>query len=343
MEEDLNRAYRKAVLITGGDVKVSKDFRPPFRLSRSTAGPGAGSRSLVIAFQGMRVKKTISTETGEFELVFRGEGYALLRKGEEFLDEVQIRPVVFHAPEQAFFNLDQRCIYSCKFCASPRLEKEVTKSLTPDKVVEMILAADRDEMRSVAVTSAVVDSPAATVERMAYVISRVREALPDIPIGVEPYVDSLEQIDRLKEAGADEIKLNLESNDPAIFEKVCGELDIDWIMEALAHAVKVFGRGKVCSNIIYGMGESDDNVLDGVESLASMGVVATLRGIRINDTNREMLEEALGPLEPVTAERMVRLAKAHKAILERHGLSTLTFSTMCHECTCCDIVPFRDI
>ena len=70
-------------------------------------------------------------------------------------------------------------------------------------------------------------------------------------------MSELSQIDRLKEAGADEIKLNLETFDPEIFKKVCGELDLDWIMEALEHAVEVFGRGKVTSNIIIGMGESD--------------------------------------------------------------------------------------
>jgi hypothetical protein len=29
--------------------------------------------------------------------------------------------------------------------------------------------------------------------------------------------------------------------------------------------------------------------------------------------------------------------------LTENGLSTLTFDTMCHACTCCDIVPFKDV
>jgi biotin synthase-related radical SAM superfamily protein len=190
----------------------------------------------------------------------------------------------------------------------------------------------------------VVKSPGITVDKMIYIVTEVRKALgQDIPIGVEPYVDSIEQIDRLKQAGANEFKMNLETFDQAIFRKVCGELDLEWIMKALAHAVKVFGKGKVCSNIIIGMGESDENALAGVKALSAIGVVATLRPLRVNDVNRSSLEEVLGKLEPIGEGRLIRLAKEQKRILEKHQLSTLTFQTMCHSCGCCDIVPFRDI
>jgi biotin synthase-related radical SAM superfamily protein len=181
------------------------------------------------------------------------------------------------------------------------------------------------------------------VDKLAYVISKVREKLPDIPIGVEPYIDRLEQIEQLKRAGADEIKLNIETFDRGIFEKVCGEQDLDRIMGAIAYSVEVFGRGKVTSNIIVGMGESDQNVLDGVEALARMGCVATLRPLRLNELNRGPMTEALGELEPISPQRMLELAAGHRRILERHGLTSLTLHTMCHECGCCDIVPFRDI
>ena len=63
MEEDLILA--KAELISGGAVRLPKGYRPPVRFSRSTAGPGAGKRSLVFSFSGMRVKKAISDD-GEF-------------------------------------------------------------------------------------------------------------------------------------------------------------------------------------------------------------------------------------------------------------------------------------
>lgn len=346
MEEGLKQiAAKKAKLLTGGAVRLSSKVRLPFAPSRSTAGPGAGTVAIVIKFQGHRVKKAITQDQGDFELVETPKGYALTHEGQIFLETVEVQPTLFHAPEQAFFNIETDCIYDCKFCTSRHLEKKITKNLTPEKIVQMILdSSNRPDFKAVALTSAVVKTPELTVDKMIFIVTEVRKALGnDMPIGVEPYVDSLDQIDRLKKAGADEFKLNLETNDPHIFQKVCGELDTDWIMKALAHAVRVFGRGKVCSNIIIGMGESDVNALDGVRKLASIGVAATLRPLRVNDLNRHSLEEALGKLEPISEERLVRLAHEQKRILEEHGLTTLTFQTMCHSCGCCDIVPFRDI
>lgn len=337
-------ARRKAILLAGGPIKVPEDFRPPFPVSRSTAGPGAGSASIVLTFGGARLKKAITTGEAEFSLEGSGPLYTILRGGEVIAENVEIRPTLAHAPEQAFFNLDTRCIYHCRFCTSPSLDKRITKDLDPDKVVAMVLKlAERPDLKAVAITSAVVSDPQSTVDKLVYVIRKVRERLPDIPIGVEPYIDRLEQVDQLKAAGADEIKLNIETFDRGIFEKVCGEQDQDRIMEAIAHAARVFGRGKVTSNIIVGMGETDENVLEGVEALARLGCVATLRPLRLNELNRGPMTEALGELEPIAPERMLDLARRQREVLERHGLTSYTLHTMCHECGCCDIVPFRDI
>lgn len=339
-------AMKKAILISGGPIRIAEDFRLPFLPSRSTAGPGAGSVAIVLTFDGARVKKEISRERGEFELVQKGEGYSLLWKGEPFIEEVAIKPTLFHSPEQAFFNVGSACIYDCKFCVSRKLDSRITKNLDPDRIVSMILeASEREDFRAVALTSAVVDSPSETVLRMAYIIAKVREALdPRIPIGVEPYIGEFEDIDRLKAAGADEIKINIETFDREIFTKVCGKLDFDRILRSIKYAVQVFGVGKVCSNIIVGLGETDDNVVEGVEFLARIGCVATLRPLKINEMNRKPLEQALGhPLEPVPPERIVRLAEEHRMMLELYHLSTLSFKTMCHACTCCDVVPSRDL
>jgi biotin synthase-related radical SAM superfamily protein len=344
MEAGLSLAMKKAILITGGQLKIPKDMVLPFTPSRSTAGPGAGSTSIVIAFEGARCKKGISRESGEFELVPKEGGYRMLRNGEPFLEDVEIRPTIAHAPEQAFFNLAQDCIYDCKFCASRKLDRRITKNLSPEKVVEMAIDASKKQgFKSLAFTSAVVESPERTVAMMLFVVRGVRKALPEVPIGVEPYVAKLSDVDELKKAGADEIKLNIETFDPERFAKVCGKLHYQFVLDALDHAVEVFGKGKVTTNLLVGLGESDDELLEGVRYFAERGIVATLRPLRINTFNREPLTETLGPLEPVTAERIVGLAVRAKAIMEQNGITSKTYHTMCHECGCCDIVPFRDL
>ena len=344
MEAGLSVAMKKAILITGGQLKIPQDLVLPFAPSRSTAGPGAGSTSIVIVFEGARCKKAISRESGEFELVPKTDGYRILRNGKPFLENVEIKPTLAHAPEQAFFNLAQNCIYDCKFCTSPKLDKRITKNLSPERVVQMAIDASKKEgFKAVAFTSAVVDSPEKTVERMLFVVKEVRKALPGVPIGVEPYISRLSDVDDLKAAGADEIKLNIETFDPERFAKVCGKLHYDLILEALDHAVEVFGKGKVTTNLLVGLGESDQNLLDGVRYFAERGIAATLRPLRINPINREALTDSLGPLEPVTPERIVDLATKAKAIMVENGITTKSYHTMCHECGCCDIVPFRDL
>ncbi|HIH01543.1 TPA: radical SAM protein [Thermoplasmata archaeon] len=335
---------RKAQLLAGGAVKLPRDFRLPFAPSRSTAGPGAGRQEVVFSFGGARAKKEISRESGEFELVEDKDGLSLLRRGEPFVRRVELVQTLLHAPFQAFINVDSRCEYRCAFCGSHRLDPHATKNLGDDKIVEMAVGASGTPgFTGVAITSGVVGSPAETVDRLVGLVTRIRAELPGTPVGVEPYVTRPDQIDRLREAGVTEIKINIESFDRDVFEKICTGRDYDVILHGINHACEVFGRNKVCSNIIFGMGESDETVIHGLKVLGNMGAVGTLRALRVNDLNRADLEIALGRLEPVTADRMLRLAEQQKRILQDYGLTTLSFKTMCHACLACDIVPFWDV
>lgn len=337
-------ARKKAELLAGGPIRIPEEFRFPFLPSRSTAGPGAGSVGVVFSFGNTRVKKAVSRDSGDFELQQVGEELAIKKGGRIFIKKVELVPTLLHAPYQAFVNIDHACMFDCKFCASPRLHRDATKDLTDDKILAMVMeASKKDGFQSVAFTSAVSISPGMTVRRMADLVKRVREIMPKTPIGVEPYVTRPDEVDLLRNAGADEIKLNIESFDPDIFEKVCPDRDYGAILHSINHAGEVFGKNSVCSNIIFGLGESDESVLEGTKVLANMGAVATLRALRRNEYNIEELERALGPLEPVTPDRMLRLAREQKKILKAYGLTPLRFKTMCHTCLSCDIVPFWDV
>jgi biotin synthase-related radical SAM superfamily protein len=337
-------ARRKAELLAGGMVKIPKDFRIPFLPSRSTAGPGAGAVGIVFAFGNTRAKKPISRESGEFELVDTNGQLSIIRAGKEFIAEVELVPTLLHAPFQAFVNIDHACIMGCKFCASPRLGHDITKDLTDEKIIAMVRdASKRPGFESVAFTSAVPESPGMTVTRMAGLVKRIREMLPDVPIGVEPYATRPDEVELLRDSGADEIKLNIESFDRDIFEKICPNRDLDAILHAINHSCEVFGPNRVCSNIIFGLGETDETVMEGTKVLANMGAVTTLRALRMNEYNIPELEKCLGLLVPVTAERMLSLAKEQKKILMSYGLSPLMFKTMCHSCLSCDLVPFWDV
>ncbi len=354
MAQDLQLgvARKKAELISEGVILIPPGLRVPYPMSRSTAGPGAGTRGLVFELDGTtRVKLSVLKQNRtKFELRQKDHGensYQIYKDNELFIENVRIIPTLLHAPSQAFINIASDCIYDCKFCASPQLDRTHQKpQFTNRKWAELIIkAAENNSFESVAITSAVPCSPERTVGDMLEIIELIKSELGgSVPIGVEPYVTDLAELDKLHEAGATELKLNIQSFDRDIFAKICPGLDYDNIMKCLEYGVKVFGRNKVCSNLIIGLGESDESVLECIEFIAGLGAVVNLRAVRVNDFNKQELAKALGhALPPVTPERLLELAKAQHEIFDKFDLKTTEFDTMCHKCGCCDIVPQQDI
>lgn len=366
-------ASKKAELIHHGKIYIPKDLTLPYYPSRSTAGPGAGSRAMIFSFSGTRVKLAIVRDTpaifsltrkqmkdvdetaqnqqdisAETQTVERrcvsGNPYMILKNSEPFIDEVSIEPTIMHAPRQAFINITSECIYNCSFCVTPTLNKG-QKECTVDRWIELILAhAKNSNLDAVAITSGVAESPHKTVLDMVQIIKAVRSKLPEMPIGVEPYINSNEDVDLLYDAGATELKINLETPKREIFDKICPGMDYEGVSKVLRYAVSIFGRNQVCSNLIVGLNESDDDIVRVVEELAKDGIVATLRALRLNEHNKPKISAALGLTpKPVEPERILQLAKSQKQILDKYWLSTTKFKTMCHRCKSCDIVPHQDI
>ena len=186
MEEDL--IFKKATLALGGGIKLPEGFEIPVRVSHSTSGPGAGGDSVAFSFHGMRVKKSVSYDRGEFELHERDDGSLYLtHQGEPFIDEIRFDPVVYHCPEQAFFTLDPRCSFGCAFCASPRLPAADYKGLTDEDIAKKCLDAyNKMNVVAVSLTSGVMDNDVdRTADRFISCIKAVKKVLPDIRIGIE--------------------------------------------------------------------------------------------------------------------------------------------------------------
>ncbi len=344
MTDQKDWARKKAELISNGKIYIPNDIKLPYPLERSTAGPGAGSLSITLSFNNKNIKLEVSRNQNEpYSLQKEDDTYSIVKREGGILEGVKIIPTAFHAPGQAFINLENRCIYNCAFCNLS--EHRFLQDYDEDKFVDLIIkASKRSDFSAVSLTSGVYPNNTRVIKMMCEIIQKVKEKLPDIPIGVEPCISKREEIVFLKKAGADEIKINLQIPNKDLFEKICPDFDYDDIMNMLDASVEIFGRGKVTSNIIFGLGESDETVLKAIEILASKGVVPTLRKIRINKDNKKKLEEAVSYKIPDTSsERIIQLANEQKKILKKHNLTTKTFKTMCHPCGCCDIVSFWDV
>jgi biotin synthase-related radical SAM superfamily protein len=329
---DMN-AEIKAMLVSIGSADIDEALlRETVKTTIPSAGPGAGLESFFIKSGGHRVRLSIN-KNSPLTVVRCCSDVVVIKDGKPIVTG-RLEPALSHCPEQAYLTISGRCIYDCKFCPVPKLNGDVK---VPDEILQLVEEAKRTgQLRAISLTSGVEKSPEDEV-RKAVSIVRALRALYDLPIGVSVYPTDTSS-EELKEAGATEIKYNVETMDPEIFARNCPGLSLEYVLKSLEKAVKIFGKNRVSSNFILGLGESDECVLAGVNRLAEMGVIPILRPISPHPLRKGDIK-----VERPSAERLLKLAKATKKVLEDHGLRADLAETMCLPCTGCDITPQRDI
>lgn len=323
----------KAMLVSIGSADVDEELlKNAGKTTRPSSGPGAGMESFFFKSGSHRVRLAIN-KNSPLKAIRWSDDVMLIKNGTPIVSG-RFEPALSHCPEQAYLTVSGRCVYDCKFCPVPRLGGEV-KNL--EEILQLVQEAWKTgELRAISLTSGVEKSAEYEVGKMALVVKALR-ARYDLPIGVSVYpTDSSSE--ELKQAGATEIKYNVESLDPEIFARYCPGLSLDYVIKSLNNAVNVFGKNRVSSNIILGLGESDECVSEGVKKLAEMGVIPILRPI-----SPHPMREGEIKVERPSADRLLRLARATQTALENYGLRADIAETMCLPCTGCDIVPHRDI
>lgn len=335
---------KKAELIADNVLFIPKDLHLPYVFGRSTAGPSSGSLTVAFTFSGKRVKMNVSRKKEQqFHLVKNGTTLSILKEGKPFLDSIEFLPIRFHAPEQIFLNIDDRCIYNCAFCSIPRQNILSTHNIKDFKYI-IKKAFEHHNFIGIALTSGVYPNNKQLLRKMCSLIHMIKLDFPQIPIGVEICISSKDDLLLLKNAGVNEIKINLQIPDKSLFQLLCPDFDYDHLYTMLAEAVTIFGAGKVTSNLLYGFGEEDSTIKETMEHLLKIGVIPNLRKVRIDRDNKVKIEKALSSQIPHTsASRIINLAQTQKHLLLKYHLTTQSFCTMCFQCGCCDLIPFVDL
>jgi biotin synthase-related radical SAM superfamily protein len=322
----------KAELLALGKVDVDPSLLP--RPSRSTAGPGTGLRSIFFKSGGHRVRLEI-TEDSPLKMVEQDGTVVILKDNRELVRGV-IDPIVAHCPEQTYITISERCSYDCKFCSVPKFQGKIK---TLDEVLAIVEQAKKSgTLKVISFTSGIATTPENEIDRVVEYVQAVKKYNVPVGVAVSPTKDSSQ---RLKDAGVTEVKYNVETMDREIFERVCTGRkghSLDFILTSLGDAVKVFGKNRVSSNIIIGLGETDECVKKGVEFLARMGVIAVLRPITISPYRKGDISATRPP-----AERLLKLTKMTRDILKKYNLDVEESQTMCLPCTGCDLTPVRDV
>ena len=318
----------KALLISVGTVQLNE---PRTGGQISTAGPGAGGQS--VFFQSGERLVRLSVAAKSLLRLERSQNGVAIFKGEGEIARGQLVEPLLHCPQQAYITVSERCIYDCRFCAVPKLKGGVKSLETIRQMVEK--ARMTGNLRAISLTSGVEISPEHEAQRVSQIVRDLSSFGVPIGVSVSPF-PGVNQM--LKSAGADEVKYNLETMDRDLFQQVCPGISFQEIMDALQEAVDIFGKNRVFSNVIVGLGESDRTLREGIDELAELGVLPVLRAafphpLRVGDV------EIIRP----SAERLLELARYLKKALVKNDLSGNLALTGCYRCTGCDLAPGRDL
>lgn len=315
----------KAALLEQGSVRLAGDDADAY-ISRSAAGPSAGSAGSVFFAVGNRRVRLGVDPASPVTLVHDGGGAASLFVADERL-RGRLEPAALHCPRQAYITVTGACIFGCRYCPVPSLAGR----RKPVEEIVRLVESVQDRIDAVSITSGV----ASTVEEEEEYVLGVVRALRrfDLPIGVSIY-PTPDTPRRLHDLGVAEVKFNLETATPALFAQLCPGLDRDAVWEALRQSVALFGRGRVFSNVIVGLGETDEELERCIDDLVRLGVIPVIRPLSP--------AADLANLPRPSAERLLRIFDAHKQALQRAGLHPEEALTMCSACTACDLVPGRD-
>jgi biotin synthase-related radical SAM superfamily protein len=324
----------KAYLLSIGSVRIEDSSILQSSLkTRATAGPGAGGSSVFFRSGDRRVRLSVN-DLSPLSISLDSENAAVLKRGEEVIAKGALERPLCHCPQQAYITVSEKCIYDCKFCPVPKIQGEIKDN---QKVCRMVADAyATGSLSAISLTSGVSISPEVEVERMVSVIKDLTRDY-DLPIGVSVY-PTKHSSEKLYAAGASEVKYNVETMDTEIFSRVCPELSLQEVLDALGNAVDVFGKNNVCSNFILGLGESDAIVKEGVTLLTELDVIPVLRPISPHPLRRDVID-----VRRPDAQRLIRLGSMVRDMLDYNSLRADKARTMCLPCTGCDLTPHRDI
>ena len=167
----------------------------------------------------------------------------------------------------------------CRFCAiEASLEAGATTRVkTPAQLAEVAEAAVRlDGVRQVVLTTGTTATPDRGARYLARCVRAIVDAVPGLPVQVqcEP-PDDLAVLAELEAAGATAVGIHVESLDDEVRRRwMPGKAAVPMAAYEAAwdEAVRVFGRNRVSTYVLVGLGEDPDELVAGCARLIERGV-----------------------------------------------------------------------
>lgn len=333
-----NTALIKSFLLSEATIQLDANIDRK-ELYSSTGNIGKNHWIFIRLSETSRVRMSLN-ETANLTLVKSDTNDYYIQNSqthEIIIKHVIVERILVHAPEQLFFLLYKDCSSCCLFC--PLTYASNKSHYTWEKIQHIMLQNISHEIKSISFTTS--SPPSKTQDELTNEIAdiafKTRKLIGEnIPLGASLKTPSEKQLLYLKKAGISEIRLNLETYNIGLAQHLMPNKDLNKILYSIEQAVNIYGKGKVSSNIIIGLGESDKDILNGVNRLAEMGALSTLYPY-------DPIDGLNVPFRRPLADRIYNLAIEHKKILQKNNLDPLGAKTMCCACAGSHLYPGKDI
>jgi radical SAM protein (TIGR04043 family) len=226
----------------------------------------------------------------------------------------------------------------CRFCTIEESLRSgaTTQVKAPEQLAEVALAAVRlDRVRQLVMTTGTSNGRDRGARHLARCVAAVRQVLPRLPIQVqiEPPAD-LVWIKRLHDAGTTAIGIHVESLDERVRREWTpgkATVPLERYQEAWSEAVAVFGRNRVSTYLLIGLGENPDELVRGAERLIRMGVYPFVVPYRPLAGALAQADGVAAPHHEVVADVTDRVGRA----LRRAGMRGADQEAGCAACGAC--------
>lgn len=207
-----------------------------------------------------------------------------------------------------------RCSANCAFCPQAKDSTSradmLSRVIWPDFKVDDVIngikkSVENEKIKRVCIQALNYYGVQRDLEQL---VSKIRSSCK-VPISVSCQPLTVEDMIRLSRVGVERISISLDAVTEEIFSRVKGELaggPYRWNLHlnALKDAIKVFGRGRVTTHLIAGLGESEEEFISMIQRCVDQGIFPALFAF----TPVQGTRMANYPRPPITYYRRVQIA-----------------------------------
>ncbi|HYZ57364.1 MAG TPA: MSMEG_0568 family radical SAM protein [Streptosporangiaceae bacterium] len=253
---------------------------------------------------------------------------------------------LLHGADVLASTVVQTCIryeqaQRCRFCAiEESLHSGATVAAkTPAQLAEVAAAAVRlDGVRQMVLTTGTTAGPDRGARHLARCVRAVLAAVPGLPVQVqcEPPAE-MSALAALRDAGAAAIGIHVESLDEEVRRRwMPGKAGVPMAAYEAAwdEAVRLFGRNRVSTYLLIGLGENPDELVAGAARLIERGVYPFVVPFRPLAGTLARRDGIPGPPPSLVRDVTGRVA----ALLRAAGMAGADQQAGCAACGACSVL-----